>query len=157
MPRKPKTPQSLLAAVDAYEAANSPDSNQSNSVRARESAPNPSPNPMRQALKELNSAAWHQVQAEAFPEAVKEKQRELADLLEEEARAGLLHASKVRVTAGYGEAVGAVSRNIGNMRLLREQATSISTQAEPKSVEERDAEALRLLQQVQLRVVNGGG
>ena len=121
--RKRKTPEQLIATVDAYEAkqANSASCNQRENARARKTTPNP----MRQVLKELNRAAWREAQAQVFPETAAAVRRDLADILEEEARAALERAPDVRDEADYAQVMNVAIKAIPAIRLLREQSTAI--------------------------------
>jgi hypothetical protein len=103
---------------------------------------------MRQVLKNANRAAWHEAtettRLELYAHKASEIKTDLADILEEEARAALKHAALVRGTAGYGEAVAGAAKIIDRMRLLREQATSITHDV--RSQDEADQRILVILQ-----------
>lgn len=94
--------------------------------------------------------------------AVLEKQREqrakLADLLEEIAYKACGIAPDKLDQAGYGEIMRGTCEGIKTMRLLRNESTEIVEALDGvETVEDRDAKLAEIVEQVQLRVVNGGG
>lgn len=88
-------------------------------------------------------------------ELVTEKKIDLADAFEQLAEKCVSHALKYADTESAYHATGMAEKAVMTMRLLREQATSIS-QSMPATVEERDAEAMQLIERVKLRMVSGG-
>jgi transposase-like protein len=87
------------------------------------------------------------------PESVQEKKEDLADVFERLAYQATKHCADTMELAKPGEAALIAAQSVDKMRLLRDQSTSITEKVQPRSVEERDAMALELLEKVKLRMV----
>lgn len=84
------------------------------------------------------------------PESVREKKEDLAELFEQLAYSAVKHTSDTLELAKPGEACLIAAQSVDKMRLLREQATSITEDVSST------AKLDDLTERVRLRVVNGG-
>lgn len=92
-------------------------------------------------------------------ESVAKKKIDLAAAFEELAEKCVLHAIKNADNESAYHATGMAEKAVQTMRLLRDQATTITGQVDFKSQEEADAKAAEIIEAglQRLRIVNGNG
>ncbi len=154
MPRKPKTPQAALAQVDAYEArANGQKSDDSNTTPARARKHGQLTVYERETLRAENKRVWQQ-QRDEWREWMGIERSSLAERYEHMAERALHRAEEIIDDAETpAEAMRCSQIAHDRMRLEREQATSISTQLDPVTREDKLKELTTLTEKHGLRLV----